>query len=310
MKIIMYHYVRPNDPDMPHFRHLPLEGFKRQLVHFAKQYGCCSKTDFLRAFETGVPATGVVLTFDDGFRDHYQHVLPCLLEEGLWGIFYIPTRPYHTNKLLDVHRVHVLLGMRGGRVIYDAVRDIVVDDMLSHAHIQEFRTLTYDNQNNDHCTNLVKRILNYYISDEYRERVIDELMHTFIPREQSLAAKFYMRPEEIREIQAAGMVVGSHTVNHPVMSKLSRDRQEQEIRESFDFLDHITGGLTLRTFCHPYGGFHSFTDETERLLQDNGCLFSVNVEPRDVDGCDLRNRAQALPRYDCNQFPFGSAQQV
>lgn len=307
MKVIMYHYIRPTDPELPYFRHLPLDSFKKQLSYFAGQYGCCSKADFLRAFETGVPATGVVLTFDDGFRDHYQYVLPCLREAQLWGIFYIPTRPYHTAKLLDVHRVHVLLGKHGGKAIYDALRDIVIEDMLSHAHIREFRTLTYNNQNNDYYTNLVKRILNYYISYEFREKVLDELMREFVPDEQGLAAKFYMRPEEIRQMQDAGMVVGSHTVNHPVMSKLPRHRQEMEITESFSFLDQVTNGLTLRTFCHPYGGFHSFTEETEMLLHDHGCLFSVNVEPRDVDSVDLNKRVQALPRYDCNQFPFGAS---
>ena len=307
MKMIMYHYVRPADPGMPYFRHLPLNRFKKQLRYFSKEYGLCSKQDFLRAFETGRPAGGVVLSFDDGFSDHYQYVLPCLLEEGLWGIFYIPTRPYHTGKLLDVHRVHVLLGKQGGRVIYDALKGMVVEDMLSHAHIQEFRTLTYNNQNNDYYTNVVKRILNYYISYEHRERVIDALMLEFVPDELGLSAKFYMRPEEIRWLQDAGMVVGSHTVNHPVMSKLSRHRQRREITDSFAFLDHITGGLPLRTFCHPYGGFHSFTGETEELLNEHGCLFSVNVEPRDIESADLKQRAQAVPRYDCNAFPFGTS---
>ena len=31
--------------------------------------------------------------------------------------------------------------------------------------------------------------------------------------------------------------------------------------------------LPLRTFCYPYGGFHSFTDTTERLLNDAGLPF-------------------------------------
>jgi hypothetical protein len=201
----------------------------------------------------------------------------------------------------------MLLGKHGGRMIYEALEEMVVEHMLSHAHIRDFRILTYDNQNNDHYTNLVKRILNYYISYEYREKILDGLMDEFLPGERDLAAKFYMRPQEIRQLQEAGMLVGSHTVNHMVMSKLPRHRQEMEIRESFAFLERITGGLALRTFCHPYGGFHTFTDETEKLLQDHGCLFSVNVEPRDINSTDLRTRAQAMPRYDCNQFPFGSA---
>lgn len=306
MKAIMYHYVRPTNPELPYLRHLHLEDFKKQLDYFAEQYGFCSMVDFLRSIKTGIPKTGVILTFDDGFSDHYQYVWPCLQERGLWGIFYIPTGPYHSAKLLDVHRIHMLLGKHGGHMICDALKDIVSEDMLSHAHVVEFRTLTYSRQKNDDYSNLVKRILNYYISYDYRQRVIDDLMSMFLPDERILTGQFYMSTEEIRQMQATGMIIGSHAVNHPVMSKLTTDNQEKEIKESFNFLEQITDGLTLRTFCYPYGGFYSFTEDTEKLLEDNGCLFSFNVESRDIDAFSLKNRLQALPRYDCNEFPYGS----
>lgn len=105
MKAIMYHYVRQNDPELPYFQHLHLEDFEKQLDFFSEQFGFLSKADFLQSLETGTPKDGVVLTFDDGFKDHYQYVLPCLRERGLWGIFYIPTGFYHSGKLLDVHRL-------------------------------------------------------------------------------------------------------------------------------------------------------------------------------------------------------------
>ena len=35
--------------------------------------------------------------------------------------------------------------------------------------------------------------------------------------------------------------------------------------------------------------------------------FSFNVEPRDISLDDLKNRKQALPRYDCNQFLYGKS---
>ena len=103
------------------------------------------------------------------------------------------------------------------------------------------------------------------------------------------------------------MIVGSHSVSHPVLSKLSPAEQQIEIEESLSFLEEVTGGLTVRTFCYPYGGFHSFTDHTEALLDRAGCLFTFNVESRDITSDDIKERPQALPRYDCNQFPFGTA---
>jgi peptidoglycan/xylan/chitin deacetylase (PgdA/CDA1 family) len=309
MKAVMYHYVRPSDPELPYFRHLHIEDFKKQLDYFAEQFGFLSKAEFLRSLQTGVPTAGIILTFDDGFTDHYQYVYPCLRERDLWGVFYIPTGVYHRAKMLDVHRIHMLLGKWGGEMVFDALKTLIREDMLSHRHVEEFRILTYSRQKNDDYTNLVKRTLNYFISYQHRESIIDELVRVFLPDERALTGSFYMSTQEIRQLQADGMIIGSHTVSHPVMSKLTKEEQEKEIVESFNFLEEITGGLTLRTFCYPYGGFYSFTEDTEKILEDNGCLFSFNVESRDIDGFDLKNRVHALPRYDCNQFPFGATRE-
>ncbi len=89
-------------------------------------------------------------------------------------------------------------------------------------------------------------------------------------------------------------------------SKLGVDDQKREIETSFRYLADLIGE-EISTFAYPYGGFHSFTDETECLLAEQGALFSFNVEPRDVTSGDLVHRPQALPRYDCNLFEFGKA---
>jgi peptidoglycan/xylan/chitin deacetylase (PgdA/CDA1 family) len=115
---------------------------------------------------------------------------------------------------------------------------------------------------------------------------------------------FYMTADSILCLHREGHIIGSHSVSHRVMSKLSAEVQSQEIRESVMTLATITGAKPI-TFCYPYGGFHSFTDETEELLREAGIRFSFNVEQRDIQPFDLINRPHALPRYDCNQFPFG-----
>jgi peptidoglycan/xylan/chitin deacetylase (PgdA/CDA1 family) len=114
-----------------------------------------------------------------------------------------------------------------------------------------------------------------------------------------------MKPE-LAHMHNSGMILGSHTVNHLVMSKLTVSEQEQEIVSSFEMIESITGKQTLKTFCYPYGGFHTFTPETEKLLESNSCLFSFNVEPRSIDQRDLMTRKQSLPRFDCNAFPYGA----
>ena len=307
MKAIMYHYVRPDDPNFPFFRHLNIDHFKKQLDYFDNEFGFVSQKQFEECLISGEPTEGVILTFDDGFQDHFSYVLPELLKRDLWGIFYVPTFPFLTNKLLDVHRIHVLIGKFGGAAIAEALEDRIEDGMISHTHIEEFHLKTYSRQNNDDLTNYVKRLLNYFIDYKFRQNLIDSLMSDFFPLENELVNEFYMSEEELVKMKTSGMVIGSHTVNHLVMSKLSADEQRLEIERSFNFLGKIAFASSKKTFCYPYGGFHSFTDETIKILEDNKCIYSFNVEPRDITSDDLLNHRQALPRYDCNQFPWGSS---
>lgn len=308
MKAIMYHYVRKGNPEMPHFRHLDFDDFRKQLDHFQATYRFVSQAELMGAISSGEPVKGgIVLTFDDALDDHYRYVFPELKQRGLWGIFYVPAAPYLFDKILDVHRIHLLLGKCGGEKILRALQGIISDDMLTDSGVSEFRMMTYSAQNNDAATDQVKRTLNYYISYEYRERVIDKLMGQFFVPGKISADIFYMSKQAIKEMHEAGMVIGSHAINHLVMSKLTPDEQQEEITRSFGLLNDFVGELPIKTFCYPYGGFYSFTDDTERMLEEAGCHFSFNVEHRDIEQKDLSARRQALPRWDCNLFPYGKA---
>lgn len=307
MKAVMYHYVRPYDANFPHFKNLHVNDFENQLDYFEKEFGFVSKEDYLNALETGVPVPGVVLTFDDGFKDHVKHVLPVLRRRNLWGIFYITTGVYQHKDLLDVHKIHLLLGKVSADRLFESLQEIVSENMLTHRHVSAFREATYQLQQNDDHTNLLKRTLNYYIDYEYRSEVIATLMKQFfneLPLE--LFRQFYLSEDELKLLQKTGMILGSHTVHHPVMSKLSLQKQKAEIVDSFAFLEGVVGKLSIKTFCYPYGGFHTFTEETRKLLDSEAVQFSFNVEPRKITEADLVQHRQALPRFDCNQFPFGN----
>ena len=310
MKAIMYHYVRRPLPEMPNFGHLHVDDFCQQLDYFSKDHVFPTLQEFKEALASGRPIeNSIILTFDDGFKDHYEFVFPELQRRGMWGFFFVPTMPYTRNRLLDVHRVHLLIGKFGGEKIYQSLQNLVTDDMLSHNNIKEFSERTYNvhaNQKNNKYTVLAKRTLNYFISYQYREKVLDKLMEIFFPDDTGISGDFYMKPSELKEMADAGMVIGNHTISHPVLSKLDLAEQRNEIETSFEYFDNILGGYDLKSFCYPYGGFHSFSNATEQILSDCGTVCSFNVEARDIDANDLTSRPQALPRYNCNIFPFGS----
>lgn len=307
MKAIMYHYVRPYDIHFPYLKNLHFEDFKKQLDFFENKYGIISKDEFLNYFKKNNLNNNnkIILTFDDGLSCHYNYVFPELKKRNLWGIFYISTSPLINNKILDVHKTHILLSKINSKIIYDYLIRLINDKMLDTAKYDEFKKFTYNNQKNDNYTLMVKRITNYYLSYKYRSKILKEIFNYFITDQKQIINKFYLKSDQIKEMHQNGMTIGSHTVNHPVMSRLSNINQRYEIEESFSYLQKNIKEFNPKTFCYPYGGFHSFSDETEQILDENKVLFSFNVEQRDIELRDIKNRQQALPRYDCNKFKFG-----
>ena len=73
MKPVMYHYVRPAADGLPYFPYLSLADFERQLDDFASDYGFVDRDAFIRWAEGGPAPAGVLLTFDDGLRDHVDY---------------------------------------------------------------------------------------------------------------------------------------------------------------------------------------------------------------------------------------------
>lgn len=308
MKAVMYHYVRPSGVTPPDYHHLSLSDFQRQLDYFEDNHGFVSRDRFISIVdgEARVPNDGVVLTFDDGLRDHIRYVLPELRTRGLWGLFFVPTGPYVTGSLLDVHRIHVLLGRFGGKEVLDVLLGLVSEEMVPDRKREDFRNYTYVRQENAPATTRVKRVLNYYVSYDHRTEVLDRLEERILDKKVD-PGDYYMSIDELQELRESGMVVGSHSVSHRVFSKLAPEEQENEIRRSFDFLQEQLGGLHPKTFCYPYGGDHTYTDVTLEILEEYGCELAFDVNPRDITLEDIRNQHLALPRYDCNDFPYGEA---
>lgn len=312
MKAVMYHYVREFDPNLPHFTFLDLGNFKKQVDYFQREFGFVARDHFLDWVSDPIRVpepTGVILTFDDGFRDHFSNVLPFLQSRNLWGIFYIPSQIMAKTRALDVHKIHLLLGKLGGKTSLSLLRAISSDANFPYEHLEAFHNSTYTNQNTtSEAAKIFKRMLNYFSGITDQTQLLEKIIVAASLESEwtSLESNQYLTAAMLKTISDSGNVVGSHSVSHRVMSKLSIDQQEQEIALSKETLETITC-RTIETFCYPFGGDHSFTSETQRLLQTYGFKYSFNVENRELTTSDIVKQPHRLPRFDCNYFPFGSA---
>lgn len=67
-------------------------------------------------------------------------------------------------------------------------------------------------------------------------------------REELLSAS------ELRDLDAAGFEIGSHTLSHPHLTTLRLAKIEAEVRDSKRALEDLLG-KPVRGFCYPYGDF-------------------------------------------------------
>jgi len=95
--ILMYHYVSPLPDDADIYRvdlTVSPEMFRAHVAYLsAEGYTAITLADLYNALMTGarLPDKPIILTFDDGYSDHYQYVLPVLQEFEMVGTFFVIT---------------------------------------------------------------------------------------------------------------------------------------------------------------------------------------------------------------------------
>ena len=109
---VMYHYVRETQKsEYPNLKVLNLNDFKKQIENFSKKFNLLKYEDFLEILSTKkIPKKpSILLTFDDGYIDHFKYVLPILVKYKVSGIFYPPILSMENKKVLDTNKIHFIL---------------------------------------------------------------------------------------------------------------------------------------------------------------------------------------------------------
>tara|TARA_B100001540_G_C15741340_1_gene612390 strand:+ start:277 stop:1197 length:921 start_codon:yes stop_codon:yes gene_type:complete len=303
MKSIMYHYVQSFSKSFKNFSFLHFRNFEKQIHLFKKKY---KFFDCLELFEKKLdPRDKIFLTFDDGLSCHYNYVFKILKKEKINAIFYIPTLPYQKNKVLDVHKVHLILGKIGAHNALKELNEILSKNksFLDLNLKKKFQKKIYTDHKKNSNTQIFKSNLNYFIKPLYKKTIINKIfLKIFGKEEEKICRNFYLSETQIKEMVKNNMIIGSHSVSHKIMSELSSQEYKKEIDNSFKFINNF---FQKKTFSYPYGGFHSFNKNIEKYLNSKDVSFSVNVESKEIKKYHLNNRRQAFPRFDCNEFKYG-----
>jgi peptidoglycan/xylan/chitin deacetylase (PgdA/CDA1 family) len=308
LTIVSYHYVRPiAGSRYPAMKALDAGDFRRQLAYFRGHYHFVSIENVVAAAEEHIalPERPLLLTFDDGYMDHYTHAFPILREFGARGAFYPPTCAVLEHRVLDVNKIHfILASIPEPAVLIDAIEDAIraAGQDTSVRTVEEYREHFWISNRFDPPPVLYcKQLLQHALPDLFRRQLVDALFHRFVTRDEaSFAADLYVGVEQLQTMLAGGMHVGGHGGSHCWLDRLTLEEQRSDIEDSFRLLDAIGIGRNAGcfTFCYPYGGYNA---DTLQLLRERQCKvgLTVRVELAHVE----RDRMLELPRLDTTDFP-------
>tara|TARA_R110002095_G_scaffold103660_1_gene90851 strand:- start:3720 stop:4670 length:951 start_codon:yes stop_codon:yes gene_type:complete len=302
---IMYHYVREikNSP-YPGIKGLEFDGFKRQLDFLSNQHEFIS-ADQLIAYITGeqvdFPENACLLTFDDGYRDHFDFVFPELIKRKISGCFFPPAQPIEENTLLDVNAIHfILASVEDHNCLFkDLNNELRARDIPESLIEQSISRLAQPSRYDSAEIIYIKRMLQRELPFELRTEITRLLFEKYVEKsEAEFSKELYMTAAEIEEMVRSGMYVGSHTYHHFWLNAVDAETQEQEIDRSLQFLEKVGAPTSNWIMCYPYGAYN---EETLEIIGRKKCVigFTTKVDPSSLD----RNAALEMSRFDTNDFP-------
>ena len=110
--IVMYHHVRrKKESFFPKLNSLNFDEFKKQLYFLEKNYHIMNYKDLIDVFikKKIFYKKLCLLTFDDGYLNHYTTVYPELKKRNIQGFFFPPAKAIIKRELMDSNKAHLLL---------------------------------------------------------------------------------------------------------------------------------------------------------------------------------------------------------
>jgi peptidoglycan/xylan/chitin deacetylase (PgdA/CDA1 family) len=229
--------------------------FAAHVAYFASNYSVLPLPEAADTLRRGLslPRNALAITFDDGYEDNLA-AAQVLARHGLSATFYLTAgclaggEPFWPSELRSL-----IAGIDGPEL---AVSAAGVDVRVPVATAAEKRAAV---------ARLTKTFKGHQIPvrEALRERLRE--MST-----NARAASPMLSWEQVRQMHALGMVIGSHTMTHPNLPNAGPERARREIVESKARLEAEIGA-PVTMFSYPNGGADRYmTREVASLVREAG----------------------------------------
>ena len=200
------------------------------------------------------------ITFDDGYADNYNLVLPILMKHKIKATFFV------ASGYLD-----------GGWMWNDGIEEAVKNTTKQYIDLTKLGYQRYVlNTDNEkiYCINdLLNKIK--YLENQNR---IDLAKRVLDYADVQEPTHLMMTSAQVRAMHHAGMEIGGHTVNHPILAKLDKKSARSEIFENKEYLESLIGEQ-IQSFAYPNGkSGKDYNFEHVSLVKQAGYKCAVSTD--------------------------------
>ena len=260
--------------------------------------------DCIRAiyYKTELPKNALLLTFDDGYIDHFITVFPILEQRRIQGCFFPSAKAIMDGKILEINKLHLILATVNDiddliNKIYDCLDEYRSEYRLKNNRYYVSRAMQEDRFDSKKV-NFIKNLLHRELDCRIGRLIVNRLFSKYVTEDEfSISRQFYMDIDQIKIMIKAGMYVGSHSYEHLWLPGLSLDMQEKEIDASVDFLKNLGLSTDSWTMNYPFGGYD---ESIITLLKTKG--FKAGLAARPGVAQLTEENAFTLESLDTNDF--------
>ncbi|MGE5609838.1 MAG: polysaccharide deacetylase family protein [Bacillota bacterium] len=305
LTIVMYHYVRDlHRSRYPQIKGLDIELFRQQIDYLLRYYLPVAMEDVISAFHerAPLPKNAVLLTFDDGYVDHYQYVFPILDQKHIRASFFAPAKAILESRVLDVNKIQYVLASvpDKGRIV-----ESIFQMMDQHRHEIPLESREFYLQQHAKASQFdpaevvfINRMLQVALPEPLRSQITDQLFRHYVTTDESaFACELYMSLDQLRCMRRHGMHIGSHSYDHCCLNALDPAAQARQIDLSLEFLQLIGCDTGDWTISYPYG---TTNDALLGILASKGCKVGLTTE---VALAEPSRNPLLLPRLDTRDLP-------
>lgn len=220
-----------------------------------------------------LPELAILLTCDDGLRNALTDMVPILKEEGLSCLFFVLGASIEEHpRILWYEELYLLmLAAPAGQYLLDSL-GIHLEWASSAQRRSEWWKLVrklsqFDQQAR---ADLILTLVSHFgLPENWNARSVNNQSHR---RRFDL-----LDGSDLRQLIAQGMSIGSHTLNHPILSQQSSESAWKEISRSRTLLESAIG-KPVWALAYPFGDPSSVTTREMQMAKQAGfeCAF-MNV---------------------------------